>query len=150
MPTPTPQPVYGNSNSAAAQAVFAQINQERASQGLPALQWSNALVQSAHNHNLMMQQDNQLSHQLTGEPALGTRITNVGITWQQAAENIGVGGGNPTTAATGLNTDMFNEKPPDDGHRLNILSTNTLVGIDVFVDTTHNKVWLTEDFAKPF
>jgi uncharacterized protein YkwD len=118
--------------------------------GLPPFQWSNQLVQSAHNHNLAMQNANQLSHQLSGEPALGTRITNVGIHWSQAAENIGVSSGDPTSAATGLNTLMFNEQPPDDGHRLNILSTNTLIGIDVIVDTQHNKVWLTEDFAKPF
>jgi uncharacterized protein YkwD len=44
---------------------------------------------------------------------------------------------------------MLNEKPPNDGHRQNILSKDfTMVGIDVIVDTTHNKIWLTEDFAK--
>jgi uncharacterized protein YkwD len=156
-PTPTTPPVSGGGGNGggtatqqAAQAVFAQINQERASMGLPPFQWSNQLVQSAHTHNLTMQQANQLSHQLPSEPDFGTRITNAGVHWSMAAENIGVGGGDPTSAATGLNQLMFDEKPPNDGHRVNILSSNTMIGIDVLVDTQHNKVWLTEDFAKPF
>ena len=43
---------------------------------------------------------------------------------------------------------MMAEKPPDDGHRQNILSTSfNMVGIDVLVDA-HQNVWLTEDFAQ--
>jgi uncharacterized protein YkwD len=41
---------------------------------------------------------------------------------------------------------MFAEQPPDDGHRLNILSSNTNLGVDVYVDAK-GQVWLTEDFA---
>ena len=164
-PTPTPTPTTVASNQTqppagsndpqtqAAQAVFAQINQERAGANLPALQWSSQLVQSAHSHNLVMQQANQLSHQLPNEPDFGTRISNAGFKWTQAAENIAMSGGNttdtPTVISTNLNQSMFNEQPPDDGHRLNILSTNTFIGIDVVIDTQHNNLWITEDFAKP-
>ncbi len=152
--SPVSTPVSGNDpQSQAAQAVFAQINQERASAGLPAFQWSTQLVQSAHNHNLAMQQTNQFSHQVTGEAPIGDRVTAVGITWSQAAENIAESSGNttdsPAVISTNLNQGMFNEQPPDDGHRLNILSTNTLIGVDVLVDTQSNTLWLTEDFAKP-
>ncbi len=135
-------------SSAAAQAVFTLINQERASQGLPALQWSNALVKSAHLHNVLMFQANNLSHQLPGEADMFTRINAQGIPGNQFAENIGYGWGDAVQGATGLNAWMFSEKPPDDGHRLNILSKATIVGVDVIVNPQISQIWLTEDFAE--
>jgi len=43
---------------------------------------------------------------------------------------------------------MMAEKPPDDGHRRNILSTSyALIGVDVLIDA-HHGIWLTEDFAQ--
>jgi uncharacterized protein YkwD len=117
---------------------------------LPALTWDAGLQVSAHQHNLAMAAANTLSHQLPGEAAFGDRERAAGVNWTtSAAENIGEGSGDPTSAAVGLNTLMFNETPPDDGHRLNILATsNNVIGIDVLVDTVNNKVWLTEDFAE--
>jgi Cysteine-rich secretory protein family len=42
---------------------------------------------------------------------------------------------------------MLNEKPPDDGHRKNILSSSfTHIGIAVFRDSS-GTVWLTQDFS---
>jgi uncharacterized protein YkwD len=42
---------------------------------------------------------------------------------------------------------MLNEKPPDDGHRLNILSSAFgFIGIAVFRDGS-GTVWMTQDFA---
>lgn len=137
-----------NSVSQAAQSVFTLINQERASAGLSALIISNALIQSAHKHNLAMLAAGQLSHQLPGEADLGTRITAQGVKWNMVAENIGYGFGDATQTAVSLNQAMFAEKPPDDGHRQNILSGNTLIGIDVIVNPQNSQVWLTEDFAR--
>lgn len=145
-PTSTPTSA-GSSLTQAAQAVFAQINQERAGAGLKALQWNTQLVQSAHQHNLTMAAANQLSHQLPGEPDFGTRERNAGVNWTAAAENIAYSsGGNAQSQAVNLNASMFAEQPPDDGHRLNILSSNTNLGVDVYVDAK-GQVWLTEDFA---
>jgi hypothetical protein len=46
-----------------------------------------------------------------------------------------------------LTRDMLNEKPPDDGHRLNILSSVFRhIGIAVLRDS-HGIVWLTQDFS---
>jgi uncharacterized protein YkwD len=132
----------------AAQSVLTLINQERASAGKPALIMSNALIQSAHKHNLAMLAAGQLSHQLPSEADLGTRISAQGVKWNMVAENIGYGFGDATQTAVSLNQSMFAEKPPDDGHRQNILSSNTLVGIDVIVNTQNSQVWLTEDFAR--
>lgn len=49
--------------------------------------------------------------------------------------------------AVSLTQDMLNEKPPDDGHRLNILSsTFKFIGIAVTIDGS-GTVWMTQDFA---
>lgn len=140
----------GTSNpiSQAAQSVLTLINQERAGAGLPALIMSDALIRSAHKHNLTMLAAGQLSHQLPGEADLGTRISAQGVKWNIVAENIGYGFGDATQTAVSLNQSMFAEKPPNDGHRQNILSGNTLIGIDVIVNTQNSQVWLTEDFAR--
>ena len=145
---PTSASSNNPSVSQAAQAVLNLINQERAGSGLPALTMSNALIQSAHKHNLAMLAADQLSHQLPGEDDLGTRISAQGVQWTMAAENIGYGFGDATQAAVSSNQSMFAETPPNDGHRKNILSSATLVGIDVIVNTQNSQVWLTEDFAR--
>lgn len=42
---------------------------------------------------------------------------------------------------------MLDEKPPNDGHRANILSTSyTHIGISVIRDSS-GTVWLTQDFS---
>lgn len=44
---------------------------------------------------------------------------------------------------------MMAEQPPNDGHRLNILSPSyNLLGVDVVIDAAHHTLWLTEDFAQ--
>ncbi|HET9842158.1 MAG TPA: CAP domain-containing protein, partial [Nocardioides sp.] len=49
--------------------------------------------------------------------------------------------------AAALTQDMLNEKPPDDGHRRNILSRSfTRIGIAVFRDSS-GTVWLAQDFS---
>lgn len=158
-PIATPIPTSGSTGSGggggtsnpvsqAAQSVLTLINQERAGAGLPALIMSDALIRSAHKHNLAMLAAGQLSHQLPGEADLGTRISAQGVKWNMVAENIGYGFGDATQTAVSLNQSMFAEKPPNDGHRQNILSGNTLIGIDVIVNPQNSQVWLTEDFAR--
>jgi uncharacterized protein YkwD len=94
-----------------------------------------------------------LSHQCPGEPAIGNRETAAGIGWTAAGENIGDGGpvADTTTAITQvvvtLTQDMLNEQPPNDGHRMNMLSTSfTHIGIAVYRDSS-GTVWLTQDFS---
>jgi len=54
--------------------------------------------------------------------------------------------GSPRMAVS-LTQAMLNEKPPDDGHRKNILSSSfTHIGIAVFRDSS-GTVWLTQDFS---
>jgi uncharacterized protein YkwD len=133
--------------------VLALINQARAQAGLPAYTVLSGLVTSAGKHNQVMAAGCGLSHQCPGEPALGQRETNAGVQWTAAGENIGEGGpvADTTAAITqmavALTQDMLNEKPPDDGHRLNILSSAfTHVGI-VVSRGSNGTVWMTQDFA---
>ena len=135
------------------QQVFSLINQERAQNGLPAYTLTTDLTNSATAHNNLMAAGCGLSHQCPGEPPIGTRETDAGVSWTSAGENIGEGGPVATTEsseaqmALGLTTSMYNEQPPDDGHRLNILSSSyTEVGIAVTVDSS-GTLWLTQDFA---
>jgi uncharacterized protein YkwD len=131
-----------------ARSVFDAINKDRATAGLPALKWNDALVKGARQHNIVMMGANQLSHQLPGEPDLGNREKQQGIQWQQAAENIGFTEDISENGVLALHKAMMAEKPPDDGHRQNILDTkNTYLGVDVLFDSIHRRYWLTEDFA---
>jgi uncharacterized protein YkwD len=156
---PTPKPSAsasqpsGTASSAAAAQVLTVINQARAQQGLPALAISSGLNTSSAAHTSVMAGDCGLSHQCPGEPPLGTRISNAGVQWTSAGENIGEGGpvANDTSAITqmavNLTQSMLNEKPPDDGHRMNILSSSfRFIGITVFIDAK-GTVWMTQDFS---
>ena len=138
--------------SAAAQ-VLALINQARASAGLPALTVTSGLQASSSAHNTKMAGGCGLSHQCPGEAALGSRETAAGVHWTSAGENIGDGGPVQDTdsaiaqMAVGITQSMLDEKPPDDGHRMNILSTSfTHIGITVSRDSS-GTVWMTQDFS---
>jgi uncharacterized protein YkwD len=133
--------------------VLALINQARAAAGLPALTITAGLSASSGAHNLRMADGCGLSHQCPGEPQLGQRETDAGVDWTAAGENIGEGGPvADTTAAIArmavdLTQSMLNEQPPNDGHRLNILSSAfTHIGIAVYRDSS-GTVWLTQDFS---
>ncbi len=145
---PVPASAATSAETAAATSVFKMLNAERAANHLPALGASTALTSSARRHNLTMAAANQLSHQLPGEPVFSTRISQAGVAWHSAAENIGWNSDRSTAGANALQAAMYGEKPPNDGHRRNILSTSVrFVGIDVLIDARTGKLWLTEDFA---
>jgi uncharacterized protein YkwD len=162
-PTPSPKPTKSPSakpthtappaGSSVVNQLLAQINALRAGHGLPPYTLLSGLNASAHKHNLMMMGTCGMSHQCPGEPSLGSRISAQGVHWSACGENIGWSGPHPNTtsalisAAEGLTTAMYNETPPDDGHRLNLLSSQFHhIGIDVVRDSS-GKVWLTQDFS---
>jgi uncharacterized protein YkwD len=133
--------------------VLALINQARSAAGLPPLTITAGLESSASAHSLTMAGGCGLSHQCPAEPELGTRETAAGVVWSACGENIGEGGPVADTnaaiaqMAVGLTQDMLNEKPPDDGHRRNILSSSfTHIGIAIYLDSS-GTVWLTQDFS---
>lgn len=133
-----------------AKAMLALLNKERHAHGLRPLTMNARLQLSAHRHNVRMAKANTMSHQLPHEPLFTTRISNTGYKWSSAGENIGWNGDESKSGLLALERDMYNEVPPDDGHRLNILSGFfRQVGINVYFDSKHHKVWFTQDFAAP-
>ena len=153
MPSPsatTTRPPSGSSTDVA-QALLNQINAWRAADGKAPLTMAAGLVASAHKHNVRMSTGCGMQHQCPDEDSLGTRITDEGITWRAVAENIGwhssVSSSGVLAAAKGLNEAMYNEVPPNDGHRRNMLNeAYHRIGIDVY-RAADGKVWLTQDFA---
>ena len=148
-----PGSTAGAQGGTAAAQVLALINQARAAAGLPALTVTAGLDASSSAHNLLMAGGCGLSHQCPGEPALGDRETAAGVRLdrRRREHRRGRPGGRHTAAiaqmAVGLTQSMLNEQPPDDGHRLNILSsTFTHIGIAVYRDGS-GTVWLTQDFS---
>ena len=135
-----------------AQQLFGQINRDRAANNFPALVWEPRLERSARQHDLVMAGGCGLMHQCPNEPDVGTRISNQGVQWQTVGENIGEGSPVYTNSDAWnmvlmIHNGMMGEKPPDDGHRRNLLSTDFhRIGISIYIDA-HNTLWLTEDFA---
>lgn len=129
--------------------VFNLLNAERKAMGRAPLRLNSRLVTSAHGHNLRMAAYDLMSHLLPRELSLGGRILRAGyLPWLRVGENIAYNTDWSLNGAYYLEKMMFNEVAPNDGHRLNILNTGYQdVGIDVYMDATHHKMWITEDFG---
>ena len=143
----------GVSGGLAAAQVLAVINQARTRAGLPGYTLSAGLEVSAGEHTAVMAGGCGLSHRCPGEASFAERISRAGVSWTSCGENIGDHGPAPGSAAAiaqvavQLTLQMLNERPPDDGHRRNILSPSfRRIGIRVFRDA-RGWVWMTQDFS---
>lgn len=133
----------------AARAVFDATNTFRQQNGVAALVWNGAPQRSAHQHNLAMAAANQMSHQVPGEASFDTRISDQGVPWLSVGENVGFNTDRTVHGALALHTMMINETAPNDGHKVNKLDPKfTELGVDVYLDPTTGKLWLTEDYAQ--
>jgi uncharacterized protein YkwD len=129
-------------------AVYQAINRARTAQHLATLGWDAQLQQSAHAHNRAMAGANTLSHQVGAEPSLGNRESSAGVEWTYAAENIGWTTDRSLAGVLDIQARMLAESPPNDAHRRNIMAGQAqTVGVDVYFDAAHGRLWLTEDFA---
>lgn len=130
-------------------AVERVLNAERKAHHLKPLHFNQKLRLAARRHNLTMAKHNTMSHQLPGEPYFATRISRAGYHWTWAGENIGWNSRMTRAGVVALERYMYNERAPYNGHRLNILNRHyRSVGIDVYFDHKHHKVWLTTDFGR--
>jgi uncharacterized protein YkwD len=132
--------------------VLAHINAARADEGLGALTLDTDLSQASAKHNALMIDGCGLSHQCSSEAGLGDRFTAAGVKWSSAGENIGFGSSGSSTAdivkaANGLTDSMLAEKPPNDGHRRNLLNTGfKRIGLSIVRDSK-GVTWMTQDFV---
>lgn len=124
-------------NSEVEQQVFAELNEARAQAGAPALKLDPNLTEAARKHSLLLEQNQKLSHQFAGEPALSVRLHAAGAYFTVSAENAGVNSDPDNITA------MFLASP---GHRVNMLNpAYNSVGIGIV--QSGRLYWITEDFA---
>jgi len=132
--------------------VLAHINQPRADAGLAALTLDTKLSKASALHNQLMINGCGLEHQCPGESGIGDRFSAQGVSWTSAGENIGFGSSGSSDAdiikaANGLTDSMLAEKPPNDGHRKNLLNTGYKhIGLSVVRDSK-GITWMTQDFV---
>jgi uncharacterized protein YkwD len=152
--TRAPTPTSGSNPPATSlseqleQQLFALINHDRSVQGLYPYVLNSTLSAGARLHSVKMSGCG-LSHQCPGEPNPCQRVTNEGISWTSCGENVGYTSPYPSAwgGVQGIEKDMLDEQPPDDGHRLNLLSTSYhRIGVGIYIDA-RGYVWITEDFA---
>ncbi|WP_236718427.1 CAP domain-containing protein [Actinoplanes sp. TFC3] len=131
--------------------VLAHINAARQDEGLSPYTLDDSLSKASSLHNGLMIDGCGLSHQCSGEGGIGDRFSAQGVRWSSAGENIGFGSAGSSNAeivkaANGLTDSMLAEKPPEDGHRKNLLSDGfKRIGLSVVRDGK-GVVWMTQDF----
>lgn len=131
-------------------AVFAQINRQRFDNGRVVLHTDPRLALAVHRHSRWMARYDRMAHQLPGEPSFAQRLAKVEYPMLYAGENIGWTTELSVAGALALERLMYQERPPGDGHRRNILNPAFRhVGIGIVVDYPRHKIWMTIDFGTP-
>jgi hypothetical protein len=126
----------GSSISSAEKRVFDELNHERASHGLTALEWDEHAAGAARNHARLLAETGKLSHQFPGEASLPERLGATGARFTVSAENV---------AQTEFIEDVHPALMTSSGHRANILSVSyNAVGIGVV--EKQGKIYVAQDF----
>ncbi|WP_371381656.1 CAP domain-containing protein [Sporomusa aerivorans] len=125
--------------TAAEQQAVQLLNADRRANGLSDLQVSSALTAVARSHAQDMVDRNFFSHTNPDGKTMSDRLTQAGISFSAAGENIA-----ENTSVQAAETSLMNSS----GHRANILSsTYTTVGVGVAYDSAGN-VYVVQDFIK--
>jgi uncharacterized protein YkwD len=151
--TPKPQPTStpannldGHNHDFISRAIT-RTNLYRQQNGCPALSENTLLDQAALNHSKDMAVRNYFDHSSPDGQTPWDRMHAVGYQFSSAAENIAAGFGTPEEVIDAF----FNETPPNDGHRKNILNCSLKeVGIGYYYlsSSTYKSYW-TQDFGTP-
>jgi len=116
--------------------IFEELNSERVSHGLTALQWDDHAADAARAHAQLLAENGKLSHQFPGENSLPERLGATGVRFTVSAENV---------ARTEFVEDVHPALMTSSGHRANILNTGyNAVGIGVVEEK--GKIYVTQDF----
>lgn len=133
------------------ESIFYQdTNTYRHEYKLPALRAATCLRDRARAWSKVMATQGNYYHSPTVFPDI-TKACNVTGRAGAMSENVGYSGGCDATAYDHCAQTVFDlmvgERPPDDGHRRNILSTYPYyVGIGTYYDAQTHTVWITQDF----
>ena len=121
------------------QILLDDANRDRTAQGRPALQLDPALTAAAQQHADLMAAQNNLSHDLPGEPGLAQRAGAAGAHFSSIAENIAV-----SDALHRIHESWMKSAP----HNANLMNPDfTVVGIGIAKSGSH--IFAVEDFATP-
>lgn len=121
-------------------AVIRIVNRKRDAHGCNDLKMHRALRKAARRHSDKMADAGVLSHQLPGEPSVGTRITRAGYTgWTDIGENIGYGFETPS--------EVMAEWMTSGDHRRNILNCR-FKHIGVGLEVRNGANWWTANFGR--
>ncbi len=147
-PTPTvPAAQPGSNNEAFVIRAIARTNLYRQQNGCPALHENAKLDQAAFGHSQDMAINHYFAHNSPRGVTPWDRIHAAGYQFSEAAENIAAGYATPEAVIDAF----FDEQPPNDGHRLNILNCSLEdVGIGYyFLASAPYRYYWTQDFATP-
>ncbi len=120
-PPPPPAPAFS------AEQAFSLdlLNRARAANGLPPLRLDAQIGLAAQRHAEEMARYGYLAHVNRQGQQPWDRLRAAGVRFSYAAENLGrawAGDGPAQPAIQAMHDLMMAEKPPDDGHRVNVLS----------------------------
>jgi uncharacterized protein YkwD len=138
-PAVTPMKAESFELSAEERQVMELTNRERMARGLPALRPDPRLFLAARRYSAIMARIDRLGHAVDGS-RLGSRVQAVGYGWSSCAENCAAGQQGPAEAV--------NSWMSSSGHRANLLSRNTDVGIGIATSASGTRYWA-QVFATP-
>jgi uncharacterized protein YkwD len=123
LPSVTPSPTP-DSAGLLEQAILKYTNIERAKRNLAALSWNSHIAAASKGHSELMVRTGTGGHVLPGEPGVGDRLSNNGVSWYSYGENIAFGfrGSDPDQAAAAIvHAWVWDDAGSSWGHRHNIL-----------------------------
>lgn len=117
--------------------MFQLLNEARANEHLPRLEWDERVAEAARAHALLLAKNHGLSHQFTGELGVPERIGRAGSRFTSSAENVAL-----ADDAESAHRELMNSP----GHRANILNPEyNAVGIGTVEQK--GRLYVVEDFV---
>ena len=113
-------------------------NHERATRGVPVLEWDDALAAAARRHAERMAEVGAISHQFPGEPDLLARASAAGVHFSMLEENVAFA---PSVAE--LHQEWMNSPP----HRENLLNPQ-VDSIGIAVVERGGELYAVQDFSR--
>ena len=144
---PTPTSASGPAQASFASRALARTNAYRSQFNCPPLRENAQLDQAALAHSQDMAAHGYFDHNSPSGQTPWDRIHATGYQFSMAAENIAAGYPTPEAVIDAF----FNETPPNDGHRRNLLNCSLRdVGFAYYYQTgsKYGSYW-TQDFATP-
>jgi len=136
--SPMPSPLPNDADATA--ELFALVNQSRSEAGLPALKMDEGMNRAALQHAAAMAQQQDLSHQFSGEPSLSQRLaSNATLQMDGAGENVAM-----TTGDVEEAHDNLMHSPV---HHDNLLNSKYDVAGFAVVHS-NNRIWVVQDFGR--